>query len=200
MARPKKSEEIGREQLLECALEEFSANGYQSTKLESIAKRAEVSRGALYWHFKNKEDVFLELVRYVGGEIEEQLQNVVTQISSPTEKLKALFKTHFKLLETNPRFRKIKFLECRKLEAVSKELITPYYAQRLKDWITIIEDIINEGITSGEFSQNANPRLFALHLIVTIIGIEELTFFKPELLDKDLISTQLIYSFLKQLL
>ncbi len=43
------------------ALRLFSQQGVSSTSLATIAKAAGVTRGAIYWHFKNKSDLFNEI-------------------------------------------------------------------------------------------------------------------------------------------
>ena len=53
--------EVRRAQILAAALECFSATGFHGASMEKIAKTAGLSKGALYWHFKNKNDLFLGL-------------------------------------------------------------------------------------------------------------------------------------------
>lgn len=52
-----------REAILDAALEEFSANGYAATRLDDVAKRADVAKGTIYLHFADKEALFRELLR-----------------------------------------------------------------------------------------------------------------------------------------
>lgn len=51
-----------REELLKAAKEEFLEKGYSSASLRSICKKANVTTGALYFFFKDKEDLFSSLV------------------------------------------------------------------------------------------------------------------------------------------
>jgi AcrR family transcriptional regulator len=46
-------------ELLRVGRELFAANGYASTSLDAVCSRADVSKGALYHHFTNKENLFL---------------------------------------------------------------------------------------------------------------------------------------------
>jgi len=48
-------------QLLESALEMFRRQGVASTTMEQIARNADVTRGAVYWHFDNKESIVIAL-------------------------------------------------------------------------------------------------------------------------------------------
>ncbi|RFA28990.1 hypothetical protein CAI21_11090 [Alkalilimnicola ehrlichii] len=62
MARRTKAEaEATRESILDAAIEVFLEKGVSRTTLEMIARRAGVTRGAVYWHFKDKNDLFTAL-------------------------------------------------------------------------------------------------------------------------------------------
>ena len=47
-----------RDRILDAAEDVFNECGYSNTTLNEIAEAAGVTRGAIYWHFKNKEDLF----------------------------------------------------------------------------------------------------------------------------------------------
>lgn len=51
-----------RERLLDAALAEFRERGYAAASLQGIAARAGLTKGAIYWSFRDKEDLFLALV------------------------------------------------------------------------------------------------------------------------------------------
>lgn len=62
MARKTKVEAEGtREKILDAAEQLFFSNGVTETSLERIAEAAGVSRGAIYWHFSDKVDLFKAL-------------------------------------------------------------------------------------------------------------------------------------------
>ncbi|MGE0062375.1 MAG: TetR/AcrR family transcriptional regulator [Xanthobacteraceae bacterium] len=52
-----------RETILAAALEEFSARGFADTRLDDVARRAGVAKGTIYLYFRDKQDLFQELVR-----------------------------------------------------------------------------------------------------------------------------------------
>jgi AcrR family transcriptional regulator len=52
-----------RDAILDAALDEFSARGFAATRLDDVAKRADVAKGTIYLHFKDKESLFQELIR-----------------------------------------------------------------------------------------------------------------------------------------
>lgn len=73
MARKTKAEaEATRESILDSAEHVFMDKGVARASLEEIARAAGVTRGAVYWHFRNKQDILdamLERVRAPLGEM-----------------------------------------------------------------------------------------------------------------------------------
>jgi TetR/AcrR family transcriptional regulator, acrAB operon repressor len=56
--KTKQDAEITRQRIIDAAREVFLARGVSRTTLEHIAAQAGVTRGAVYWHFKNKAEIF----------------------------------------------------------------------------------------------------------------------------------------------
>src|SRR5215510_12388899 len=63
-ARPRAERQAQRrEAILSAALEEFAARGFAATRLDDVARRADVAKGTIYLYFRDKESLFQELVR-----------------------------------------------------------------------------------------------------------------------------------------
>ncbi len=88
--RTKAEAEATREALLDAAEAVFFDKGVARTSLEQIARHAGVTRGAVYWHFKNKADLFHALLERVRMPFEELLDEVndPALIDSPLEALR----------------------------------------------------------------------------------------------------------------
>ncbi len=56
--KTKEDAELTRQRIIDAAREVFLARGVSRSTLEHIATQAEVTRGAVYWHFKNKTEIF----------------------------------------------------------------------------------------------------------------------------------------------
>ena len=56
--KTKEDAELTRKRIINSARAVFLARGVSRSTLEHIAAHAEVTRGAVYWHFKNKTDIF----------------------------------------------------------------------------------------------------------------------------------------------
>lgn len=87
---PKLPPEKRREQLLKAARELFHKKGYRETTTEEIARRARLTKGALYHHFRNKEDVLYELIVDISRRRRERLRQKVADQVCPSRVLRVL--------------------------------------------------------------------------------------------------------------
>lgn len=78
MARSTKEEALAtRNRLLDAAETLFQARGVSRTSLQDIATQAKATRGAIYWHFKDKADLFNAMMERVTLPLERSLQPVL---------------------------------------------------------------------------------------------------------------------------
>lgn len=59
--RPDVSEER-KEQIIDAATHVFARSGYAKARMDDIAKETGVSKGTLYWYFKNKDAILLAIL------------------------------------------------------------------------------------------------------------------------------------------
>ena len=76
-----------RQDLMHVAIDCFARYGYQATSIDRIAKAAGVTKGALYYHFKDKEDLLFAAVKNRLGQFE---RRVVVDLSPMTDARAAL--------------------------------------------------------------------------------------------------------------
>ena len=74
-------------QLLDAAERVFVRLGYQGATLDAIAAEAGFTKGAVYWHFRNKEALFLELLAKGLRRHFEDLDQLLTMVESDPEKV-----------------------------------------------------------------------------------------------------------------
>lgn len=63
-----------RRRILDAALEEFAKKDYKSASTDDIAARAGISKGLLFYYFKNKQSLYLALAEETKGRIESHLK------------------------------------------------------------------------------------------------------------------------------
>ena len=74
----------GREALLEAAAALFARRGFRETSIDDIAREAGFSKGAVYWHFESKDDLFFALVEQ---RIDRPLRAALAELeSAPAER------------------------------------------------------------------------------------------------------------------
>ena len=65
------------DKLFSAALREFSANGYDQASINRILDEAGMSKGQFYYHFRNKEGLYLALIGVMVGQKRDFLQNIM---------------------------------------------------------------------------------------------------------------------------
>jgi AcrR family transcriptional regulator len=72
-----------REQIRTVALEMFAERGYDGTSLREIAERLGITKAAVYYHFKTKEDILVSLLTDFMGQVDELLDWAEDQPPTP---------------------------------------------------------------------------------------------------------------------
>jgi AcrR family transcriptional regulator len=78
-----------QERLLEAAEELFVRDGYEGAQLAEIASSAGRSKGALYGHFKSKEDLFLALFEYRSKQYVDRVRRIIAKCGNRKQRLVA---------------------------------------------------------------------------------------------------------------
>jgi len=81
--RKAEQSEATRNALVEAARRLFSERGYASVSTEEIVQAAGVTRGALYHHFRDKQDLFAEVVERLEQEVLEQVAGAALEVQEP---------------------------------------------------------------------------------------------------------------------
>jgi AcrR family transcriptional regulator len=107
MKRTKEEAAITRATLLKTALSVFSAKGYAATTLDDVAKAAKVTRGAIYWHFKSKADLYNTLVQEFSARGAVVVQQAVAQGGTLIDILRRIFVRVCTLIEEDKETRAV---------------------------------------------------------------------------------------------
>jgi len=87
VARRAEYAEATRRGLLDAARELFAADGYVDVSIDEICRRARVTKGALYHHFKDKRDLFAAVFEEVEREWADELAELVAEERDPLERI-----------------------------------------------------------------------------------------------------------------
>jgi len=109
MARKTKEEAAEtRDSVLMAALDLFAEKGYSRTTFSDIGKRIGMTRGAVYWHFENKEVLLASLIDHVHVLKEEMVESQIPDIQT-VEDLRNTFILYARVVENDPVVRKFEF-------------------------------------------------------------------------------------------
>ncbi len=78
-----------RERILDAALNIFSSKGYHDTKLDEIAEESQTSKGGIYFHFPNKERLFLALVDQFADLLERRIVEAIATEKEGIQRVRA---------------------------------------------------------------------------------------------------------------
>ena len=96
---PKMSADKRQAQLIKAAHKIITKKGYQTATMDEIARAARLTKGALYFHFKSKEDLFLEVVRDYWKNMTEPIYQLVENADSMEDFLEKSIRYMFELVE-----------------------------------------------------------------------------------------------------
>jgi len=88
-----------RQQLLDVALESFSKQGFHQTSMNDIADAAGVTKPVLYQHFGSKRDLFLELLRELGGRLREAVGKAAVEAGGPRQQVENGMRAYFRWVQ-----------------------------------------------------------------------------------------------------
>lgn len=183
-----------RQQLLEAALEVFWRNGVTRATLQQIAEEAGMTRGALYWHFKNKEDIFEALFEQHFRNFHRQFD--ATVLNSQTDVWTYLHHNLldlFRLVENNEREYKFFSMMHHKCERTADnqsllDLAERYYASSRER----IEHVLTLSVAQGRLPANTDIALASLYLKSTISGLLHLWLEQPQAFSLSQAATKII--------
>jgi AcrR family transcriptional regulator len=153
-----------KKRIIEAAIAVFSAKGYAKANIREIAKSAGISVGGVYLYFKNKEELYKNLVNNWMRDIGSKSEITAGSAETASEALSNFLKMH---LENALKHREFILLHIREhgFTFGAKEKRKFFRAQR-----ELVAQIIQRGIASGEF-RKCNPENMATMIMGSLRGI-----------------------------
>jgi TetR/AcrR family fatty acid metabolism transcriptional regulator len=137
-------------QIIDAAVIVIAENGYHKSQISKIAKKAGVADGTIYLYFKNKEDILVSVFRNKMGQFIEEIAYAINQKQDANEKLLTLIKMHFSQLSKDSHLAIVTQLELRQSDSALRQEIN----QILKPYLTVMDDVIKEGIDEKVFKDD----------------------------------------------
>ena len=169
MARRTKEEaELTRLAIMRSALDIFCEKGYSKTTFDEIAKRINLTKGAVYWHFRNKPDIITTLMKEAFYRANEIISQKVPEITS-LDDLKAYFLYDAELIKDNSEYRKFLFFIIFQMEwSVTLFNKIGGSVKEIRDFP--IKKII-EALTNAQKSGEISPDINLDQMAVTVFSL-----------------------------
>ena len=138
-------------EILEAAFEAFAERGFAATRMEDVAALAGVTKGAIYFYFETKEQLFQEMVRHYGRTVLADAEAMLASAKgSCTERLRALILfVYGRCAQDRVGREMIRFMVA---EGKSfPQIVADHYSEFFAPAMQQIGDLLAQGAASGEF-------------------------------------------------
>ena len=136
-------------------MQEFARRGFAATRLEDVAERAGVTKGTIYFYFKNKADLFKAAARSSLEPALNEIEALGVQFEgSAEESLRVHLSAVYPKLVKNPRAGQILRLIIAEGPQFP-ELVEFYYAEIISRGIAILRQVLERGVARHEFRRTA---------------------------------------------
>ena len=147
-------------QIIDAAVIVIAENGYHQAQVSKIAKQANVADGTIYLYFKNKEDILISVFTEKMAVFVNNLKEIIKGETSSSDKLLKMIDNHFRVLATDHHLAIVTQLELRQ----SNKDIRLKINDVLKEYLSLLDHILIEGLENGEFNKEMDIRL-ARHMV-----------------------------------
>lgn len=152
-----------QEEIIQAAMNVFSKNGFEGSKMEVIAAEAGIGKGTIYGYFSSKRELFEEMICYNIDKYKKELSKIVAGQQSFSEKLERLFQYHAGFLDQN--------LDIFQITSTGKLLSHSMKKRLIKEqesFFELIEEMLKKGISSGEIRKNIDQEIAVLCILGAI--------------------------------
>lgn len=168
MTPPAVSKEARREQIIQAAVACFARKGYHLTTMDDIVAESGLSKGSLYWHFKNKRDLLIKVMAWYFDQMAAEIEPVLAQIPDAVEQLKTILAMFTQVAASDDPLLNIFidfYAETRhdaEVEQAVHRVMDPYF--------DLIADVIQRGTDDGDLKP-IDARQMAAALMATFDGL-----------------------------
>jgi TetR/AcrR family acrAB operon transcriptional repressor len=174
MARRTKAEAAAtRNRILDAAERVFSRRGASRPSLEDIAAAAGVTRGAIYWHFRNKADLFAAMLARVTLPMEEMVDRAGDDAQAdPVGYIRRCMVTVLRKTTDDAQTRRVFEIVCHKCEYVDEMAkVRDRYVEMRADCLDEIERGVRNAVRRGLLPAGVNARSAAVGLHALVDGL-----------------------------
>jgi TetR/AcrR family acrAB operon transcriptional repressor len=202
MARRTKEDALAtRDSILDAAEKLFVKQGVSGTTLQHIATAAGVTRGAIYWHFLDKEAVFNAMMERAKMPLEAAQQLLdEANAADPLDALRQYLLCVFRVTADDPTARRVFEIATLKLEYLDDmNAVRARRRRSQEDWMVRAENRIRDAIANGQVRAEVDPAAVALGLWAILDGLLRTWLLDQQAFDLVRLGTQIVDTYLDAL-
>lgn len=183
MARRTREEaEKTRQELLGMALQQYALHGIHNVSLKTIAAAAGVTHGALYWHFKNREDLILALCASVTLPFEqyylEQLQAIDQNALKALKSF--LIETSCHIASRDQAMQVYALFYSRRKELPQQADLQDVLSDEWQAWVGYIDRFLKQARKQKQIAKKTKQQPVAELLLSQVFGVLAVAEYMPE--------------------
>jgi len=151
-----------KEQILKVAMQHFSQYGYDATGMDAIASDCEITKPAIYYHYKDKAALYEAVICSHFSSLAKEIQ-VNTLEGNAKERIQRYIETFGHFLVTQPTFSAIFSREI----AAGGKTLPESCSKFLSITLQSLQNILIEGEKEGDFEKE-NPFLIQMMIVATL--------------------------------
>lgn len=173
--------ENGRRDLTNIAIDCFARTGYKATSIARIAEAAGISKGAIYYHFRDKEEL---LFAAVSDRLSQFERSVTGQILPLVDAGRALRETARVCLDHATKSNHRRFIVTLMVEAVdTNDRLSEQFRAMMHRFRGFVRDIVEFGQRQGTFRADLSAAVAADVYAGAVMGAEIQYYQDPESFD-----------------
>lgn len=157
-----------RDQILQAAIVCFSRKGYHLTTMDDIVAESGMSKGSLYWHYKNKKAILISVAEWYFGQMVGEMMGAAQQAPTAAGQIKTLLSLFTEMMDTEEALINV-FIDFY-AETRHDDEVTEVLQEMMLPFVDAIAAIVEEGVTSGEFKP-VNARNVAITFMAAGDGL-----------------------------
>ncbi|MBT2767003.1 TetR family transcriptional regulator [Stenotrophomonas sp. ISL-67] len=192
MARKtKEAAQATREGILDAAQSCFHEFGVANTSLAMIGERAGYTRGAVYWHFKNKTEVLTAMIDRERVPFIERLRRTASsKRTTPVLDLRSALLVSFQEIAEDERLRNMLEIMLRNDLSVESQAMQDMQREMSREELSIFAAAFQRARALGQLREGVDVDTAARLISTSLTGVLYSTMLEPELFDLERDGTQ----------
>ncbi len=162
--------ENGRRDLMDIAIDCFARYGYQGASIDRIAKAAGLTKGAIYYHFKDKEELLFAAVKNRVGQFERRVISDIGAVKDATAALRQVTEVCFEHATKSNHRRMIITLMVEAFGTNAR--LSAQFREMMRRFRAFLRSIIEVGQQQGVFRADVNAVTAAGVYAGAVMGAE----------------------------